>query len=639
MIARSSIDAVINAAAIDEVVGDYIALKKRGANLLGRCPFHDEKTPSFTVSPTKGIYKCFGCGKAGNSVSFLMEHDQLSFSDAIRRLALKYNIELEEDTKQNTEEYNEAQKNRESLMVALEFAKNYFKEQLKTEEGNVAGESYFRERGFTVQTIETFELGYSPQGWESLVDEATRNQFNLDYFVKAGLIKKNEDRNKYFDLFRQRVIFPIHDLTGKVIAFGGRQLVKEEKSPKYLNSPETEVYHKSNVLYGMFQSKKTIKAKNNCYLVEGYTDVITLHQAGITNVVASSGTSLTDGQIRLIKRFTENVTVLYDGDAAGIKASLRGIDLLLAQGLNVRTVSFPEGEDPDSYCRQLGAEAFGHYLETQSKDFILFKIDLLMQGIENDPIRKTDVVKNLLESIAHIPDALKRAAYARECSKLVDTDEKLLLSEINKKRRKNFEGTGPSPVDDEINDLLQTELPKPQQYQTGEEQEGALVRLLIQSGSQKFKEEATVADFIFNELQEDEALKIKHPLYQKILELVQHHMAEQLSISTDFFVNHEDNEIRNLAANLLTENHELSPYWQDNGLFIPAIKDNYIHDLQSVFMFLKLNKINELIKNNLAEFAEAKGDYDKDVCMQYHMQLIAVRNALASLMGTSYTVH
>lgn len=638
MIARQSIDAVINAAAIDEVIGDYIALKKRGANLLGRCPFHDEKTPSFTVSPAKGIYKCFGCGKAGNAVSFLMEHDHLTFTEAIRRLALKYQIVLDEDNAQSSEEYNEAQKNRDSLLVVLEFAKNYFKHQLTSEEGIVAGDSYFRERGYTQQTIDEFELGYSPQGWESLVNEATKNQFNLEYFVKAGLIKKNEERGTYFDLFRQRVIFPIHDLTGKVIAFGGRQLVKDDKSPKYLNSPETDVYHKSNVLYGMFQSKKAIKALNNCYLVEGYTDVITLHQAGVKNVVASSGTSLTEGQIKLIKRFTENVTVLYDGDAAGIKASLRGIDLLLAQGLNVRTVSFPEGEDPDSYCKQLGAEAFAAYLKEKNKDFILFKIDLLMQGVENDPIRKTEVVKNLLVSIAQIPDALKRAAYARECSKLVDTDERLLLVEINKLRKQNSDHYTPASLSEEIRDILQTELPKSIEYEAGEEQELGLVRLLIQNGSRKFTEEATVADFIFKELQEDEALTINHTLYARIISDVQTQMADFATIEEHYFTNHQDSDIRKLAADVLTEQHELSPFWSENGFNIPTEKENYIRDLQSVFLHLKQRKINQLIKNNLEEFSSVTHDYEKEHHMQYHLLLTGVRNEISKIIGTSYHV-
>jgi DNA primase len=635
MISRQSVDAVINAAAIEEVVGDYIALKKRGANLLGRCPFHDEKTPSFTVSPAKGIYKCFGCGKAGNSVSFLMEHDSLGFADAIRKLAAKYNILLEEDTLVNREEYNETQQKRESLLVALAFAKQFFIEQLRSDEGKMVGDSYFRERGFTQQTIDEFELGYSPQGWESLVNAAKAGQFNLDYFADAGLVKKKED-GSYFDMFRHRVIFPIHDLTGKVIAFGGRQLQKDERSPKYLNSPETDVYHKSHVLYGIFQAKKHIKSLNNCYLVEGYTDVTTLNQADVKNVVASSGTSLTEGQIRLIKRFTDNVTVLYDGDAAGIKASLRGIDLLLEQGLNVRTVSFPDGEDPDSYCKKLGAAGFQEYLNTSNKDFILFKTDLLMQGVANDPIRKTEVVKSLLTSISLIPDALKRAAYARECSKLMDMDEKLLLIEIGK-LRKSKSGLEQQVISQEIQDILQTELPEAKVYTGGDEQEKNLIRLLIQSGHKKFMEDATVADFIFKELQEDEALRIVNPVYQKVVDEVSSRIlatTEEFELSEQFFVNHEDSDIRQLAADFLTEKYELSPTWFDNGLFLKTERENYVHDLQSLFLFLKKHKVEQLIKANLDEFAVAEDELQKETCMQYHMQLIGVRNSIAEFLGT-----
>ncbi len=635
MISRQSIDAVINAAAIEEVVGDYIALKKRGANLLGRCPFHDEKTPSFTVSPAKGIYKCFGCGKAGNSVSFLMEHDNLNFADAIRKLAAKYNITLEEDTIINREEYNEAQQKRENLLIALLFARDFFREQLKSEEGRIVGDSYFRERGFTQQTIDEFELGYSPQGWESLVNAAKANRFNLDYFADAGLVKKKED-GSYFDMFRHRVIFPIHDLTGKVIAFGGRQLEKDERSPKYLNSPETDVYHKSQVLYGIFQAKKHIKALNNCYLVEGYTDVTTLHQGDVKNVVASSGTSLTEGQIRLIKRFTDNVTVLYDGDAAGIKASLRGIDLLLEQGLNVRTVSFPEGEDPDSYCKKLGAAAFREYLQSANKDFILFKTDLLMEGVANDPIKKTEVVKSLLTSISLIPDALKRAAYARECSKLMDMDEKLLLVEIAK-LRKSKGSIEQQVISTEIRDMLQTELPKPETYSGGDLQELHLVRLLIQSGHKKFTEDTTVADFIFKELQEDEALRIVNPVYQKVIEEVAGNILstpEDFTLSEQFFINHEDGDIRRLAADFLTERYELSPAWLEGGIVLKTERENYVHDLQSLFLFLKKTKVEQLIKANLEEFGNAADEHQKESCMQYHMQLIGVRNAIAELLGT-----
>jgi DNA primase len=632
MIARQSIDDVLNVAQIEDVVGEYIALKKRGANLLGRCPFHDEKTPSFTVSPSKGIYKCFGCGKAGNSVSFLMEHDSLSFTDAIRKLAQKYNITLQEDSIQNKEEYNEQQQRKESLYTALLFAKNYFVQQLTSDEGRLVGDSYFRERGFTQQTIDLFELGYSPQGWESLVNEAKKNQYNLDYFVDAGLIKKKEDGH-YFDMFRHRVIFPIHDLTGRVIAFGGRQLVKDDKSPKYLNSPETEVYHKSHVLYGIFQAKKSIRNLNNCYLVEGYTDVTSLHQSGIENVVASSGTSLTEGQIKLIKRFTDNVTVLYDGDAAGIKASLRGIDLLLEQGLNVRCVSFPDGEDPDSYCKQLGSTEFKLFLDNQSEDFIFFKTNLLMQTVGNDPIKKTEVVKNLLVSIALIPDALKRAVYAKECSKLLETDERLLLVEIGK-LRKNKQHVESQIIDKEITDLLKTDVKIEQNYSSTQEQEKNLIRLLIQSGHKKFMEEATVADFVFKEIREDEGLELEHPVYKQILEDVKEQMEKEFNFDEQFFVNHHNTEVRTLAADFLSEKYELSPHWGENGLNIKTERENYVRDLQSLFLFLKKSKIEQMIKENLDEMSNQEIEEERDQYLHFHIQLIAVRDEISKILGT-----
>jgi DNA primase len=633
MIARQSIDEVINVAHIEDVVGEYIALKKRGANLLGRCPFHDEKSPSFTVSPAKGIYKCFGCGKAGNSVSFLMEHDQLSFADAIRKLAQKYGIALIEDNIQNREEYDEKQQKKESLYTVLEFAKNYFIQQLQTDEGKMIGDSYFRERGITPLAMGTFDLGYSPQGWESLVNEAKSNQFNLDFFVEAGLIKKKEDGH-YFDLFRHRVIFPIHDLTGRVIAFGGRQLIKDDKSPKYLNSPETEVYHKSNVLYGIFQAKKQIKNLNLCYLVEGYTDVVSLHQSGIENVVASSGTSLTEGQIKLIKRFTDNVTVLYDGDAAGIKASLRGIDLLLEQGMNVRCVRFPEGEDPDSYCKKIGSSNFKQFLEQEVKDFIFFKADLLITSVGNDPIKKTEVLKNLLQSIALIPDALKRSMYIKECSKLVESDEKILIAEINKIRK--IKSPTSQEFNPEIQDLLNTNVSNVQHYVGGDEQEKGLIRLLVQSGHKKFMEDATVADFIFKELSEDEQLSINNPLYQKIIEEVKVSIENNLTLDESFFINHSDSEVRQIAADFHSEKYELSPYWGENGLFLKTEKENYVRDLQSLFLFLKKFKLEQLIKNNMNDLSQAPDASEAELLIQYHIQLIEVRNKISEILGTIY---
>jgi len=640
LIQRRSIDEVLQATSIEDVIGEYISLKRRGANLLGRCPFHDEKTPSFTVSPAKGIYKCFGCGKAGNSVSFLMEHNHLSFTESIRMLAAKYGITLEEDEKYDTEEYNEQQRKREGLLLALDYATNFFKNQLKSEEGKAVADSYFRERGFSPQTIADFDLGYSPKSWTALTQSATEGRFNLDHFEAAGLIKKRED-GTFFDLFRHRVIFPIHDLSGKVIAFGGRQLEKDDRSPKYLNSPETDVYHKSHVLYGIFQAKKEIRLQNQCYLVEGYTDVITLNQSEVKNVVASSGTSLTEGQIRLIKRFTDNVTILYDGDAAGIKASLRGIDLLLEKGLNVRTVSFPEGEDPDSYCKKLGSEDFKKFLTENESDFILFKANLLFDSIGNDPIRKAEAVGELLNSISLIPDGLKRATFARECSKLMDMDEKILLIEINKKRKgKSSTSSQSLPITEEVRSLLDTptELPEKGSYSGGQEQEKNLVRLLIQSGEKKFMEDATVIDFIINELREDEALQIEHPLYKKIIEEVQHITEQYLAdheINENFFINHTDEEVRKLAADMLTEHYELSPAWAENDLFIKTEKENYVRDLQSLFLFLKKSKLEALIQHNLEELKTIEDNEEKiQECLNYHAELTSVRNSISEILGT-----
>ncbi len=632
MIKRHSVESVIQAAAIEEVVGDYVSLKKRGANLLGRCPFHDEKTPSFTVSPSKGIYKCFGCGKAGNSVNFLMDHDNLSFSDAIRQLATKFGITIEEDINFNKEEFDEQQRLRENLLLALSFSNKFFISQLDTEEGKISALSYFLERGFTKQTISDFELGYSPQSWDALVNHAVKNKHQLDHFVKAGLIKKNEEKNTYFDLFRHRVIFPIHDLTGKVIAFGGRQLVKDDKSPKYLNSPETDVYHKSHVLYGIFQAKKTIKNEDNCYLVEGYTDVISLHQAEIKNVVASSGTSLTEGQIRLIKRFTDNVTVLYDGDLAGIKASLRGIDLLLQMGLNVKCVSFPEGEDPDSYCKKLGAQDFKKFLNENTKDFIFFKTDLLFVDVENDPIKKSNAIKQLLSSIALIPDNLIRNQYIHEVSKMTEVDEKLLSLEVVKIRKKQDEIL-PKDLDTQIQDIIKTDMPSVEKYIVGEEQEKALIRIIMQSGFKLFKEESTVIDFIFKELEEDEALVIENQFFKSIIDELKTEMIENLSLNENFFQHHQNSEIRQLSADFLMEKYQLSSFWKENEIIIQEEKDNYIRDLQSVFLILKLKKTEVLLKKCLEEINHATSDEDKEQSLKYYMNLNEFKIELSKILG------
>ncbi|MBA4298974.1 MAG: DNA primase, partial [Cyclobacterium sp.] len=431
-ISKLTSDKVKERADIVEVVGDYVPLKKKGQNMWACCPFHGEKSPSFSVSPAKQIYKCFGCGKAGDPIQFVMDIEGVGFQEAIRHLAGKYGIEVEED-EARTPEQNLEQNERESLFIALNFAKDFFVKNLQTEEGRSIGLSYFKERGFNPQIIEKFDLGYALDGWDHFLKAANAAGFEEEILLKAGLILQKEgDPNRLYDRFRGRVTFAIHNISGKPIGFGARILTKEKNQPKYINSPETPIYHKSDVLYGMFQAKKAIRDLDNCFLVEGYTDVISMHLSGIENVVSSSGTSLTEGQIKLIKRFTNQVTVLYDGDAAGIKASIRGIDLLLEGGLNVKAVVFPDGDDPDSYSRKVGSQAFQDYLKENSRDFIGFKIGLYQEEFARDPIRKAEVIREIVQSIGKIPDPIIRSVYAKEASGLLQIEEEIIHSELNK---------------------------------------------------------------------------------------------------------------------------------------------------------------------------------------------------------------
>ena len=426
MISRKSIDEVLDRARIEEVVADFVNLKRRGSNLVGLCPFHHEKTPSFSVSPARNIYKCFGCGKAGDSIRFVMDHETYDYPEAIRYLAKKYNIELEE-TRQDAESL-EAERERETLYKVLDFARKFYTDKLyNSEEGETSGVSYFKERGFRNKTMEVFGLGYAPQEPDSLIVAALKEGFTKEILHKAGLMTLNEG-----DFFRHRVIFPIFNISGKVIAFAGRQLTSNKRSPKYINSPETDIYNKRKVLYGLFHARKAIRDEDNCFLVEGYTDVISLHQAGIENVVASSGTALTHEQIRLIKRYAGRITVLYDSDPAGIKAAMRGLDLILEESMDVRLALLPEGEDPDSFVQKKGLAGFQDFIKNNSRDFILFKTNLLLKEAAGDPMRKASLVKDLVESLARIPEAIKRATFIQECAHLMKIDEQILVKETNK---------------------------------------------------------------------------------------------------------------------------------------------------------------------------------------------------------------
>lgn len=437
MIDQATIDKIMAATDIVDVVSDFVSLRRRGANYWGLCPFHDDRSPSFSVSPSKGVCKCFSCGKGGSAIHFIMEHEQLSYYEALKYLAKKYNIEVHE--KELTDEERQKRSERENMFVVNTFAQEFFsKSLLETDEGRSVGLAYFKERGFNEDIIRKFGLGYSPEKRDALAVEAQKRGYKIDYLLKTGLCREGQN-GRIYDLFSGRVMFPVYSVSGKVVAFGGRILKSGVKISKYFNSPESDIYHKSDELYGIYQAKRAIEKERRCYLVEGYTDVLSMHQSGIKNVVASSGTALTHGQIRLIHRFTDNITVLYDGDAPGIKASLRGIDLLLQEGLNIKVVLLPDGEDPDSFSKSQSAESFTRYIKEHETDFIRFKTQLLLEDAGEDPIKRADIISNIVESISLIPDAIVRSVYVQECSRLLQIDEQILLSELNKRRQKRAE--------------------------------------------------------------------------------------------------------------------------------------------------------------------------------------------------------
>ncbi len=442
MIDQATVDRIMAATDIVEVVSDFVSLKRRGANYWGLCPFHDDKTPSFSVSQSKGVCKCFSCGKGGSAIHFIMEHEQLSYYEALKYLAKKYHIEVQE--KELTEEERQKRTDRESMFIINAFAQEFFsKSLLETDEGRSVGMAYFRERGFNEDIIRKFGLGYSPEKRDALAQEAQRGGYKTEYLLKTGLCRESEQGNRIYDLFAGRVMFPVYSVSGKVVAFGGRILKSGVKISKYFNSPESDIYHKSNELYGIFQAKRAIEKEKCCYLVEGYTDVLSMHQSGIENVVASSGTALTPGQIRLIHRFTDSITVLYDGDSAGIKASLRGIDLILQEGLNIKVVLLPDGEDPDSFAKSQSAESFIQYIKSHETDFIRFKTQLLLDEAGSDPIKRASIISNIVQSISLIPDAIVRSVYVQECSRLLQIAEPVLLTELNKMRKKRAEQQPP----------------------------------------------------------------------------------------------------------------------------------------------------------------------------------------------------
>ncbi len=637
MIPRHKIDEILDAAHIEDVVGSYITLKKRGSSLQGLCPFHNEKTPSFNVSPSKGIYKCFGCGKAGNSLNFVMDYEHLDFMGALKLLADRYNIELpkQEVSIEEITEEKRKQQEKESLQVLNNYAQEYFEQILnQDEEGQLIGLSYFEERGFRPETIAKFKLGFAKEAWDHFYQDALKNGFSEDMLLKSGLVKKSE-QGKIYDAYRSRVIFSIHGLNGKPIAFAGRILkAKDEKSPKYVNSPETDLYHKSNELYGLYFARQAISKQDFVYLVEGYTDVISLHQSGIENVVASSGTSLTENQIKLIKRFTQNVTVLYDGDAAGIKASLRGIDMLLEAGLNVRVVLFPDGEDPDSYCKKLGPLPFAAFLDENKQDFILFKAGLLQNEAGNDPIKKAELLRDIMLSIGKIPDAFKRANFTRECSRILKTDEQLLVNELNRVLRTKLAAEArteikpvediPTSYEEEIRQLIET--------QSQDYPEKELLRIVLRFGDKPYNEAFHVASFILHEINLHE-IEIENPVIKDIF----HFIAKCLNEEKEFLkplIHSDDPKMSRLIADLLSEKYTLSKEgWKRFDVEIEDDEATYRYQTESALLMLYIRHNEMLIQQNQKDF-NSVSEEELINMMGVHKLLLDERARLTSKLGT-----
>lgn len=612
MIPRETVSAILETVRIDEVIAEYVPLKKRGVNLIGLCPFHNEKTPSFTVSPSKGIYKCFGCGVGGSAVNFIMEHEHYSYPEALKHLAKKYSIDIEEE--EMTPEMQQEQNERESQYVVTNFAQDYFIEQLhNTKEGQTIGLSYFKERGFTDETIEKFKLGYCPDGWDAFTKTAREEGYKLKYLEETGLTKSKGD--KHYDGFRGRVIFPIHNLSGRAIGFGGRTLKKEDKIPKYVNTHDCDIYHKSKVLYGIFFSKKSIIENDNCYLVEGYTDVISMHQAGIENVVASSGTSLTQEQIRLVRRYTKNITILYDGDPAGIKASFRGIDLVLEEGMNVKVVLFPDGDDPDSYARKKEAEELNTFITSNAKDFIMFKTGLLQEDTEGDPIGNAKLIRDIVSSIALIPDHIARSLYVKECSKNLDVSERALLSELNKVRRSNVKRRRQAePVEE--SPIISEDF-HPKQFETTETceyQEKDIIRLLLNYGSEKIwvdvqdeneelkQEEVKAGAYLINELLMDD-IGFENPLYAKVFEEFATALSDDKELPTQHFTSHEDEELSKLAIDLISHKYELHS-WAKHNIPVTTEIQKLKRAVRGAVYALKTKKIAMMIMENQKKMKE-----------------------------------
>jgi DNA primase len=636
MISQTTIQQILSRTDIIDVVGTFVKLKKRGANYLGLCPFHNEKSPSFTVSPSKEIYKCFGCGRSGNSVSFLMEHEKHSYVDALKWLAAKYNVEVEE-TYSSPEALQQKQV-ADSLYIVNSFAQKFFTEQLlESEEGQSIALSYLKERGFRDDIIEKFQLGYSPQQRDAFAKAALKNQYNAELLTKTGIVV--ERNGELQDNYRERIIFPIHNNTGKVIGFGARIIGKKENAPKYINTPENDVYSKSKILYGSYFARQAVDKADECLLVEGYTDVISLHQAGVENVMASGGTSLTPDQLRLIKKYTNNLTILYDGDAAGVKAAMRGLDLALEEGLNVKLVLIPDKEDPDSYVNKVGASGFREFIEKNKKDVVLFQLEVMLKDAGTDSVKKAAAVNTIAESISRInkaEDFTRRQDYIQRSADLLKIDEAGLHSLVNKLIRERIQKqeqrtvTEPQPeatavpeINDTINLLNRDEI-----------HERALVRCLIEFGTFPWDEKTTVAEHILSEGEELEMID-NHDL-RLMIEQYKNWIAEGIEPSMKNFMFHEDPIISKTAVGLNDIRHEISLRWKEAPyeVQVPTREDLYREELNSVLIYLKLRKIKSMIAENQKDMEHPAPGADMMQLLLVHKHLKEMEVELTKTIGT-----
>jgi DNA primase len=630
MINHETIDNIIQTARIEEVIGDFVNLRRRGVNQIGLCPFHNEKTPSFTVSPAKGIYKCFGCGKAGNSVNFIMEHEHFSYPEALKYLARKYNIEVEEEeqTPEQLQELNE----KESLYNLNLFAQQYFTKTLhETEEGKAIGLSYFKERGMRDDIVKKFQLGFSPEKWDAFSEHALQQGYKKEFLVKTGLSIERE--NRLYDRFHGRVMFPIHGASGRVLGFGGRILGNDKSHAKYVNSPESEIYNKSKTLYGIYFARNAIISKDNCLLVEGYTDVISMHQAGIENVVASSGTSLTHDQVHMIQRYTSNISILYDGDPAGIKASFRGIDMIVEQGMNVKILLFPDGEDPDSFARKHHPTEVEAFIAASSVNFILFKTRLLLGETQNDPIKKAALIKEIVNTIALIPDGISRSLYVKECSSLMTISEQVLMSELNKILRAKLKKSSPG-ADRDLEVVAPEQITSEPQLDididSAEYQEKEIIRLLLLYGheiihirlNQNEEEEVPVgvADYVVHDITQDE-MAFDNLLYKSIFEeYVRGVETDEVPDRTRFLA-HSNHEISSLAVNLVFTPYELSENWLKNHIMVTTEETRLqMHVMLAIHAF-KARKLDKMLTETRKKLTDAATPEEQGALMKTFHEL------------------